>query len=84
VVNVEDKPGAATRHRSVLFDPVLGATLFSEIQAEGLRAASSLVERLVNLVDGSHAPADGDHTANSAHEPAPPEGTELGPILQWC
>jgi hypothetical protein len=46
----------------VPFDPALGAKIFGEIQAEGLRAAGALVERLVHLVDGPRS----DHADESA------------------
>jgi hypothetical protein len=58
------------------FDPMLGAKLFGEIQAEGLRAAGALVERLVHLVDGPQvAPAD-DAEAESP-------GVDLSAVLPW-
>ena len=86
VVNGDEDPGATTRPGPFLFDPVLGATLFNEIQAEGLRAAGALVERLVHLVDGSPATTASDRAADSADQPASPTdatGPEMGAILPW-
>lgn len=86
MVNQDQDPVSATRPGSFLFDPVLGATLFNEIQAEGLRAAGTLVERLIHLVDGSPTTADRDATAaDSTDESAPPGPTEsqVGAILPW-
>jgi hypothetical protein len=56
----------------VPLDPALGAKIFGEIQAEGLRAAGALVERLVRLVDGPRSdPADESATPSpSAAESA--------------
>jgi len=53
----------------VPFDPALGARILAEIQAEGLRAASALVDRLVHLVDGPH---------QSGPEGAPGAATDRG------
>jgi len=53
------KKAQVTTVEKAPFDPVLGARIFGEIQAEGLRAAGALVERLVHLVDGPRGdPAD--------------------------
>ena len=85
MVNADDDPGATTRRGSFLFDPVLGATLFNEIQAEGLRAAGALVERFIHIVDGSPTTKDGDQ-AHSSGEPASPPGpteADMGAILPW-
>jgi hypothetical protein len=43
---------AARRRASTPFDPYATARVLGEIQAEGLRAAGALVERLVHIVDG--------------------------------
>jgi len=86
VVNTDDDPGATTRRGSFPFDPVLGAALFNEIQAEGLRAAGTLVERLVHLVDGSPGATHGDRAADSSDGPTPPRspaGPDMGAILPW-
>jgi hypothetical protein len=82
---MDDNPGATARPGSFLFDPVLGATLFTEIQAEGLRAASVLVERLVHLVDGSPTTTPADREADPADESSPPAGSgpEVGAVLPW-
>jgi len=86
VVNTDDDPGSATRPGSFLFDPALGAAVFNEIQAEGLRAAGALVERLVRLVDGSQATTVSD-AADPTEEPPPspaePAGPAMGAILPW-
>lgn len=85
MVNADDDLGAKHRRGSFPFDPVRGAALFGEIQAEGLRAAGVLVERLIHLVDGS--PTDGqDRAADPMGEPTPAHGhtnPELGAILPW-
>jgi hypothetical protein len=83
VVNADDDPGATTRRGSFLFDPVLGATLFNEIQAEGLRAAGALVERLIHIVDGSPTTAHGDGARSSDEPPSPPTEPDMGAILPW-
>lgn len=86
MANAEEKPDATTRQRPGLWDPLLGATLFNEIQAEGLRAASSLVERLVHLVDGSPDAEDRERAADSVNEPATPQDAHdpgLSAILPW-
>lgn len=64
----------------VPFDPVLGAKILGEIQAEGLRAAGALVERLVHLVDGPRADAS---AAESAEEESPSTPVDLGAVLPW-
>ncbi|HJR90041.1 MAG TPA: hypothetical protein VJ782_07810 [Aeromicrobium sp.] len=82
--NRDEESGAAARPGPFLFDPVLGATLFNEIQAEGLRAAGTLVERLIHLVDGS--PSTGRQDAERESEPTSTHGpteSELGAILPW-
>ena len=85
MVNEDQDPGATTRPGSFLFDPVLGATLFNEIQAEGLRAAGMLVDRLIHLVDGSPTAADQDGASASRDEPASagPTESQAGAILPW-
>ena len=47
---------------SSLFDPIANARALADVQAQGLRAASELVERLARSVDGaeSHPPAADD------------------------
>jgi hypothetical protein len=64
------------------FDPALGAAkLFGEIQAEGLRAAGALVERLVHLVDGPHvAPVTGDSDEERSNGD---DSGEAGAIVPW-
>lgn len=64
------------------FDPVLGAKLLGEIQAEGLRAAAALIERVVHLVDGPQATP----TTDSEEDAPPSDGpsaTEMGAVLPW-
>jgi hypothetical protein len=46
--------------RSPWFDPVAGAKALGDIQAQGLRAAGDLVDRLVHLVDGPATTDDVD------------------------
>jgi hypothetical protein len=83
VANGDEDPGAATRPGPFLFDPVLGAALFNEIQAEGLRAAGALVERLVHLVDGSQATTVSDAADRTDESPAEAAGSEMRAILPW-
>lgn len=68
------------------FDPALGVAMLGEIQAEGLRAAGALVERLVHLVDGPHVVPTTDEDADAATE-APPPGrpppADMGAVLPW-
>lgn len=60
------------------FDPTLAARLFGEIQAEGLRAAGALVDRLVHLVDGPRStPADDPDAAT------PPSGIDMAAVVPW-
>lgn len=82
-----DDPGTqdtTNRAASFPFDPALGVRLLGEIQAEGLRAAGALVDRLVHLVDGPHAAPDseGDPTAD-ATAPTGPAGVDMGAVLPW-
>lgn len=74
---------ATYRDASFPFDPTVGIKLLGEIQAEGLRAAGALVDRLVHLVDGPHpAPADTDDPA--ADPPASgPASIDMGAVLPW-
>ncbi|MDQ2648445.1 MAG: hypothetical protein M3Z03_02690 [Actinomycetota bacterium] len=64
-------------------DPLAGARFLGEIQAEGLRAAGALVERLVHLVDGPVPkftpadPAEAPSDTLSATEDA------MGAITPW-
>lgn len=86
MVNADEDPGATSRPASFLFDPALGASLFHEIQAEGLRAAGALVERLVHLVDGSSSSTAGDPAADATDDTTPPNsptGLDPGAILPW-
>jgi hypothetical protein len=63
------------------FDPVAGAKAFGEIQAEGLRAAGALVERLVHLVDGSAPAADTTDAASAAATATGP--VDAGAVTPW-
>jgi hypothetical protein len=60
----------------VPFDPALGAKIFGEIQAEGLRAAGALVERLVHLVDGPRA-------QQTDNQPEPTPAAAESAIQPW-
>lgn len=64
-----------------------GAKLLGEIQAEGLRAAGALVERLVQLVDGpppvAPDPADDDATVAKEQPSGEQPAVELGAVLPW-
>ena len=63
----------------VTFDPVLGAKILGEIQAEGLRAAGALVERLVHLVDG---PIE-DKSEPSTNTVEGPSSAVMGAVGPW-
>lgn len=63
------------------FDPVAGAKLLGEIQAEGLRAAAALVERVVHLVDGPHATPASDSEDDAQSSDGPP--TVADGVLPW-
>jgi hypothetical protein len=60
--------------RGPWFDPAVGARVLGDIQAEGLRAASDLVERLVHLVDGPVPDGGGGAEAPTGGRPAGPAG----------
>jgi hypothetical protein len=83
VVNGDEHPGTATRPGSFLFDPVLGAALFNEIQAEGLRAAGALVERLIHLVDGSQVTTVSDAADPADESTSDAAGPDMDAILPW-
>jgi hypothetical protein len=72
-----------TRVDKVPFDPVLGAKIFGEIQAEGLRAAGALVERLVHLVDGPHQDPATEDPGISSEPEAASAPVDMGAILPW-
>jgi hypothetical protein len=63
------------------FDPALGAKIFGEIQAEGLRAAGALVERLVHLVDGPHV--DAPDGSSESTEPETAASFGVGAVQPW-
>lgn len=69
------------RVENVPFDPVLGAKIFGEIQAEGLRAAGALVERLVHLVDGPHS--DAPDASSESTEPGDVTSFGMGAVQPW-
>ncbi|MCX6397951.1 MAG: hypothetical protein NTV23_15795 [Propionibacteriales bacterium] len=73
------------RDASFPFDPATGVRLLGEIQAEGLRAAGALVDRLVHLVDGPRAPEAGTDAVEDDQAPPPPgpAGVDLGAVLPW-
>jgi hypothetical protein len=72
-----------TRVDKVPFDPVLGAKIFGEIQAEGLRAAGALVERLVHLVDGPHPGTSEETTETTSGGESGSSPVDLGAVLPW-
>ena len=67
---------------SLPFDPVLGAKLLGEIQAEGLRAAAALVERVVHLVDGPQSTTSTDPDEDAPSSDGPP-ATDMSAVLPW-
>lgn len=81
---VDDNGTQDTTYRtSAPFDPAAGVRLLGEIQAEGLRAAGALVDRLVHLVDGART-AEPDPDADPTTEaPAGPAGVDMGAVLPW-
>jgi hypothetical protein len=64
------------------FDPVLGVKLLGEIQAEGLRAAAALVERVVHSVDGPRATSATDSEGYEPPSDGPP-ATDMSAVLPW-
>lgn len=72
---------ATYRDASLRFDPTVGIRLLGEIQAEGLRAAGALVDRLVHLVDGPTAD-DGEPDAGTT-PPNASSGVDPGAVLPW-
>jgi hypothetical protein len=67
---------------SLPFDPVLGAKMLGEIQAEGLRAAAALVERVVHLVDGPQVTPTTDPEESAPPSDDPP-ATDMSAVLPW-
>jgi hypothetical protein len=64
----KDKKGTNGRGRSVpLFDPVAGMRAMADIQAEGLRAATDLLERV--LGSDQDAPTGGSRSRSGASAP---------------
>jgi hypothetical protein len=62
--------------------------VLEEIQAEGLRAAGALVDRLVHLVDGPRPAPESSEGSESAADPvdAPqrgPAGVDMGAVIPW-
>lgn len=71
------------RVENVPFDPVLGAKIFGEIQAEGLRAAGALVDRLVHLVDGPRQNVGEAATQSDPHDESVEPPLDMGAVLPW-
>ena len=65
------------------FDPALGARILAEIQAEGLRAAGALVERLVHLVDGPQQDAPRAAPGVATDSGAASSPIDMGAVQPW-
>lgn len=85
ILDERDTQDGPYRDASFPFDPALGVRLLGEIQAEGLRAAGALVDRLVHLVDGPPATgteASGEGGPAGGTQPGP-TGIDMGAVLPW-
>lgn len=79
-----DGTGATGAPWASLFDPVANARALGDIQAQALRAAGEVVERLARLSDGSEtrAPADDNGEAVADGE-TPPTGDAAQLLEVW-
>lgn len=68
MADADDRREATGRRSGDAFDALAGARVLGEIQAEGLRAAGALVDRLVHLVDGSASSGADDPRPGSASD----------------
>ena len=80
----DDGTGATGAPWALLFDPVANARALGDIQAQALRAAGEVVERLARLSDGSEtrAPAD-DHDEAVSDGETPPTGDAAQLFEVW-
>ena len=76
-----DGTGATGMPWASLFDPVANARALGDIQAQALRAAGEVVERLARLSDGSETASDHGETASDS-ETSPP-GNAANLIEAW-
>lgn len=77
--------GGPDRPWSSVFEPAANARALADIQAQGLRAAGELVERLIRAVDGDRrraTPADGTEP-DTAALPEPPGGGATRVVEVW-
>ncbi len=79
-----DGTGATGTPWAALFDPVANARALGEIQAQALRAAGEVVERLARLSDGSESgPSASDHTETTSDGETPPPGDAANLLEAW-
>jgi hypothetical protein len=67
----QEQAGGTSRPRSALFDPVASARMLAEIQAEGLRAAGTLIDRIVAAVDAQQPSKSNGTRAETSTRPSP-------------
>ena len=67
-----DRDTSASKPSLPLFDPVAGMRAVADIQAEGLRAAGALLERML-----------GAEPEENGHRPAPPTGEYAALVDAW-
>jgi len=81
-----DANDANGRRRSVaLFDPVAGMRAMADIQAEGLRAASELLERILKTENDGPSASSPDHDGRPGRSPAAlPEGDYAALVDAWA
>src|SRR5882672_6359195 len=79
-----DGTGATGTPWASLFDPVANARALGDIQAQALRAAGEVVERLARLSDGSESrPPASDHGGAASDGETPPTGDAANLIEAW-
>ena len=79
-----DGTGATGSPWASLFDPVANARALGDIQAQALRAAGEVVERLARLSDGSESrPPASDHAESTSDGDTPPSGDAANLLEAW-
>jgi hypothetical protein len=77
-----DGTGATGRPWASLFDPVANARALADIQAQALRAAGEVVERLARLSDGSETRSPADGNAGTASDGDTPPARDAANLLE--
>lgn len=77
--------GRGTAWQWATFDPVANAQALADVQAQALRAAGDLVERLAQSVDGARGRASAEHANGSAPDGGAPTaaGDALRLVETW-